>query len=198
MYDILTYLSIIGVILTIVGIVINYSHRRNDNIRRVIKNLIGTFVNPALDKLFIDQFSTDFVFPDSFSSIYGVGDIDGFRRFLSTKKIIGWRVKSYSLLCNSLNNKILRLSEKAERLGIIDNLVDVNTNNGYSEMVKQYKTLTRVEIDKLLKEKNLNDDIEEINELFKKLQPESRKLYKKLKQLKFRWMIRYHLLDLDF
>lgn len=49
--DVLLYVPVIGVVVAIIGIVLNNLYRRNDKIRRVIIDLIKNFVDPTIQQL---------------------------------------------------------------------------------------------------------------------------------------------------
>jgi hypothetical protein len=191
--DVLPYVPIIALIVVIIFYVIDKIHRRNDNIKAVIIELIKIFVNPAKDKLKIDSILHKFQFPEILNYPFGLSNYD---KFSKTKRIMGWRVKRYNKFCSQITKEVLELAMKTKEIGIIKYATD---NGGYHPIItEKYEDLTKEEIESLLEKYKLNNYRNEINELLKELPEKSKKLCGKLEKLKNKWIRRYYLLQSDF
>jgi len=203
--DVLPYVPIVAVIVAIVGLVLNYLHRKSDKIRRVIIDLIKNFVDPTIQQLKIDSRITEFEFPDLLNDYFGISGGNEFKRFSKTKRIMGWRIKKYNEYCKMINDKITDLGNRAKEKGLVESVHyiqrDVIRKSNYEnllELTKKYEDLSKDQIEDLLKEHNLNNYKQEINELLKKLPEKSKKLCKILEKLRDKWIRRYYLLESDF
>ena len=196
LFDVLPYVPIVILIVTIVGLVVNHLYRRSDKIRRVILELIKTFINPTINKLKIDSKPCEFEFPGILDYPFGVSSEDEFKRFSKTKWIMGWRIRRYNKFCSQITRKILELTKKTKELGIIEYVTD---RDGYHPTLsRKYEDWAKEEIDGLLEEYELGNYKKEINELLEELSNKSKNLYKKLEKLKDKWIRRYYLLQSDF
>jgi len=205
--DILPYVPIIiPIIIAIIGLVINHLYRKSDKIKRIIIDLIKNFVDPAIEKLMIDSRPHEFEFSDSLNYFFGIsasGII--FKRFSKRRPITAWRIRKYNGYCNAINDKIINLGDKAKEQGLIEHVsyverivITEGKEGNLLEWTEKYEDLDDKEKDKLLKEKNLDSDIEEINKLLKELPDKSKKLYKKLEKIREKWIRSHYLLESDF
>lgn len=194
--DVLPYVPIIILIVSIIGLVINHLHRKSDKIRRVILELIKIFINPTIDKLKIESKPCEFEFPEILDYPFGISEDNGFKRFSKTKRIMAWRIRIYNKFCRQITRKILELTKKTKELGIIEYVTD---SKGYHPTLsREYEDLNKGEIEDLLEEHELDNYKQEINELLKELPNKSKILCEKLQKLKDKWIRRYYLLQSDF
>ena len=179
-------LKIIGIIIAAViayFTILKYLAGKREREKLIIKKIIEKSINPNIGKIREHTKIQEFKFPESLHDRFFIYvDDEIFHRFSKRRRVMGWRLRRFDKICNNLTERIKNLENKAQGQELIKKgktelgrrwvLNDKHKNSDKKELLQKYGLLSGKEI---------------IGKFYKKLRYKSKKVLKKLENLKDKW-----------